>query len=76
MRVLKKDLKEGEIKLRLESLDDVWHLHNLVQPGDLIRAVTFRREEAVADKIRPERMEKRRLHLGIRVEEVEFHAFS
>ena len=76
MRVLKKDLKEGEIKLRLESLDDVWHLHNLVQRGDLVRAVTFRREEGVADKIRPERMEKRRVYLGIRVEDVEFHEFS
>ena len=76
MRVLKKDLREGEIKLRLESLDDVWHLHNLVQPKDLVRAVTFRREEGVADKIRPERMEKRRVYLGIRVEDVEFHEFS
>ncbi|MEK6850964.1 MAG: mRNA surveillance protein pelota, partial [Candidatus Thermoplasmatota archaeon] len=42
MRVLKRDLREGEIKLRLESMDDVWHLHNLVFPGELVRAVTFR----------------------------------
>ena len=76
MRVLKRDLKEGEIKLRLESLDDVWHLHNLVAPGDLVRAVTFRREEAKADKLRLERMEKRRVYLGIRVDDVEFHEFS
>ncbi|HEV8595953.1 MAG TPA: mRNA surveillance protein pelota [Thermoplasmata archaeon] len=76
MRVLKKDPKEGEIKLRLESMDDVWHLHNLVVPGELVRAVTYRREEAVADKIRPERMEKRRVYLGIRVQDVEFHPFT
>ncbi len=76
MRVLKKDLKEGEIKLRLESMDDVWHLHNLVAPGELVRAVTHRREEAKADKIRPERMEKRRVYLGIRVRDVEFHPFT
>lgn len=76
MRVLKRDLREGEIKLRLESMDDVWHLHNLVAPGDLVRAVTHRREEAVADKLRPERMEKRRVYLGIRVADVEFHPFS
>ena len=76
MRVLKKDLREGEIKLRVESMDDVWHLHNLVLPGDLVRAVTFRREEPKADKLRPERMEKRRLYLGIRVQDVEFHPFS
>ena len=76
MRVLKRDLKEGEIRLRVESLDDVWHLHNLVAAGDLVRAITFRREEEKADKLRPERMEKRRLLLGIRVKDVEFHEFS
>ena len=76
MRVLRRDPKTGEIKLRLESMDDVWHLHNLVVPGDLVRAVTHRREEAVADKIRPERMEKRRVYLGIRVKDLEFHPFS
>lgn len=76
MRVLKRDPREGEIRLRVESMDDVWHLHNLVLPGDLVRAVTFRREEGVADKLRPERMEKRRVYLGIRVKDVEFHAFS
>ncbi len=76
MRVLKRDPREGAIRLRVESLDDVWHLHNLVVPGDLVRAVTYRREEGIADKLRPERMEKRRLLLGIRVQDVEFHAFS
>jgi len=76
MRVLRKDPREGAIRLRVESLDDVWHLHNLVAVGDLVRAITFRREEEKGDKLRPERMEKRRLLLGIRVTEVEFHAFS
>lgn len=76
MRVLKKDLKAGEVRLRMESLDDLWHLHNLVSIGDLVRAITYRREEAKSDKLRPERMEKRRLLLGIRVKEIEFHEFS
>jgi len=76
VRVLKKDLKAGEVRLRMESLDDLWHLHNLVSVGDLVRAMTHRREEQKSDKLRPERMEKRRLLLGIRVREIEFHEFS
>lgn len=76
MRVLKKDLKAGEVRLRMESLDDLWHLYNLVSIGDLVRAMTYRREEQKSDKLRPERMEKRRLLLGIRVKEIEFHEFS
>lgn len=76
MRVLHRDPKTGEIKIRVENPDDLWHLHNLALPGDLVRASTYRREESKADKIRPERMEKVRVTLTIRIEKVEFQAFS
>jgi len=76
MRVLSRDDREGAIRLRVENADDLWHLHNLVEPGDLVRASTYRREEAKADKIRPERMEKVRVTLGIRVAGTEFHDFA
>lgn len=76
MRVLHRDPKTGEIKLRIENPDDLWHLHNLVLPGDVVRASTYRREEGKADKIRPERMEKVRVTLTIRVEKIEFQVFS
>ena len=76
MRVLHRDFKAGEVKLRFENPDDLWHLHNLVLAGDFVRATTTRREESKADKIRPDRMEKVRVTLTIRVEKVEFQAFS
>ena len=76
MRVLHRDPKTGEIKVRVENADDLWHLHNLVQPGDLVRASTYRREDVKSDKVRPERGEKVRVTLTIRVEGVEFQAFS
>jgi protein pelota len=76
MRVLHRDRKTGEIKLRLENADDLWHLHNLVLPGDQVRASTYRREEVKTDKVRPERGEKVRVTLTIRVEGVEFQPFS
>ncbi|MFQ5838360.1 MAG: mRNA surveillance protein pelota [Thermoplasmata archaeon] len=76
MKVLKRDLRAGSIKLLPQNLDDLWHLYNLVESGDFVRATTFRREERRSDKIRPERGEKVRLKLGIRVEKVEFHEFS
>ena len=76
MRVLHRDPKTGEIKMRVENPDDLWHLHNLLLPGDLVRASTTRREEVKSDKVRPERGEKVRVTLTIRVEGVEFQAFS
>ena len=76
MRVIFKDLKHGEIKIVPENLDDIWHLYNIIDEGDLIRAVTFRTDEQKDDKIRSKKTEKKRMKLGIRVSEVKFHEFS
>jgi protein pelota len=78
MRVLKKSMRgdEGEITLLPESLDDLWHLKHLVEPGDLVFALGHRKVQAVTDKVRPEKLERRPVRLGIVVEEVEFHIYS
>ena len=77
MQVVFKDLKNGEVKLVPENLDDIWHLYNIIDEGDLVRAVTFRTDEqSSADKIRSKKSEKKRMKLGIRVEKVNFHEFS
>lgn len=76
MKVIFKDLKHGAIKLIPETPDDIWHLYNIIDNGDLIQAVTFRTEETKDDKIRSKKSDKKRMKLGIRVEEVKFHEFS
>jgi len=62
----------GEIRLLPESIDDLWHLQHLIAPGDLVFATTLRSVESSSDKIRPEKVEKRPVRLGIRVEKAEF----
>ncbi|HEC56680.1 MAG TPA: mRNA surveillance protein pelota [Candidatus Syntrophoarchaeum butanivorans] len=78
MKILEERLKrgEGEIKLLAESLDDLWHLKYIVEPGDLVHALTYRRMEEISDKIRSEKREKKPVYLGVRVEGVELHRFS
>lgn len=72
MRVVHEDARTGSVRLVPESLDDLWHLHHLLEPGDLARALTARRVEGQDDKLRSEKREKRTMVLGVRVEEVEF----
>ena len=74
MKAEQGDLRDntGEIRLLPESIDDLWHLEHLISPGDLVCATTFRSVESATDKIRPEKVEKRPVRLGIRVEKVEF----
>jgi len=72
MRVLHQDRQAGEIKVQVETLDDLWHLYNIIAVGDIIVSVTYRRDESKTDKLRAERGEKKRMVLGIRTENVEF----
>lgn len=76
MRIIHKDLENDRIKLLTENLNDLWHLKHLISPGDTVTAMTWRRPRSETDKIRPERREKKRVKLSIRVEDVEFQRFS
>ena len=76
LKILKKNLKAQEIKIMLESMDDLWHLFNIIEKGDLVFAQTYRSEEKKTDKLRPERGKKKPMRLGIEVEDIEFHEFS
>jgi protein pelota len=74
MKVEYGELKDryGEIRLFPENIDDLWHLRHLIEPHDLVFATTFRSVETASDKIRPEKLEKRPVRLGVRVERVDF----
>lgn len=64
----------GEIRLLPESIDDLWHLQHIIAPGDLVFATTFRSVDTASDKIRPEKVEKRPVRLGVRIDRIEFSA--
>ncbi len=72
MRILNEEASAGRMRIQVETDEDIWHLYNVVEEGDLVTASTTRREEKSADKLRAERAEKRRMTLGVRVEKIEF----
>ena len=49
MRLLHQDTRTGEIKFQVDNVDDLWHLYNIIEPGDVVLAVTLRREEVKSD---------------------------
>ncbi len=76
MKILHQDTRKGVIKLRIDNLDDLWHLKNVIAPNDIVSSLTYRREETQSDKLRSERGEKKPMWLDIEVEKVEFHEFT
>ncbi len=76
MKILHKNLKDGEIKLLIQNTDDCWHLYNLIEEGDLASAFTYRTRKQPDDKKREGKGEKEGMYLAIRVTEVSFQKFS
>lgn len=77
MKILHRDLKKGKIKLRVDTLNDLWHLQNIIEDEDLVFSKSYRRDqEVLKNKIRSERPEKKPVYLGVRVKNVDFHPHS
>lgn len=43
MIIMRKDLKSGVVRVRTETLDDLWHLDKVLEKGDLLTARTLRK---------------------------------
>lgn len=69
MDLIKSDFKKGTVKLRVNDLDDLWYLHSLIEPGDLLTGKTTR-------KIRigeTDNVVKKTLTLKIEAESIDFN---
>jgi len=76
VKILKRDLKEGKIVLKIETLDDLWHLYNIVQPGDRVIGRTTRRIRIGNEDDRKQESIRKAMTLTLEVEDVSFHNFS
>ena len=65
MKIIHKDLKK-ETKIKIETIDDLWDLKNIITKGDIIGCRTIRTIQNIDDK------EKRPVFLKIETEKVEF----
>ncbi len=59
-----------------ESVDDLWHLQYVLEPGDRVAGDTTRRIQRNDDKMRDTGGEREHMWVAIAVEDVEFHKFA
>jgi protein pelota len=76
LKILKRNLKEGTIVLKIETLDDLWHLYNTVGPADIVVSRTVRRVRVGDEDSRKQESVRKPMTLKLRVEDVAFHTFS
>ena len=76
MKIVKRVLKEGKIVLKIETLDDLWHLYNTVGPSDIVISRTSRRVRIGDEDSRKSDSVRKVMMLKLQVEDVSFHNFS
>ncbi len=77
MKIVAKKLKVGKVVVVPEDMDDLWHLYNVILPGDQVAARTVRRvRRDSGDTSRPDKGERRRMFIRLTVEEVALHKYS
>lgn len=42
MKILRRDLKHGIVNVQVQTLDDLWHLYNVIEKDDMVSARTTR----------------------------------
>ncbi len=76
MKILKRYLKDGKIVVKIEYIDDLWHLYNVVLPDDIVISRTTRRVRIGDDDSRKQESIRKPMTLKIKVEDVSFHSFT
>ena len=59
-----------------DTVDDLWHLQYIIEPGDRVAGDTHRRIQRADDHLRDTGGEREHLWVAIAVETVEFHRFA
>jgi len=70
LKILEMHLKKGFVKVVPQSLDDLWHLYNIVYPGDRVHAKTTREVKIDEEYARPQQGRRVTVRLGLQVERV------
>jgi len=68
--------EKGEITIKIDNVDDLWYLSNVISPGDLIFGFVYRKDTQSSDMQRAKKVERKKIRVGIEVKKLEFQDFS
>ena len=76
MRILKEEEDGTRLKVRVDSMSDLWYLYQILSRGSFVGGITWRKTESRTDMIRPDTSTRKKVYLEIEVEDVEFQPFT
>jgi protein pelota len=76
MQVIKKNLRQGEITVKVNSAEDLWFLNQLIEADDSIKGKTERKIKIGKEDERKQSVVRKPVFLELKVEKTEFHKYS
>src|SRR3989344_4370325 len=76
MKIIYSDLKRGEVKIQVDTLDDLWYLSNIIEKNDFVKGQTVRKIKMGKEDERKSDIVKKKVFLKIKAEDIEFHKYS
>ncbi|MSR85759.1 mRNA surveillance protein pelota [Candidatus Woesearchaeota archaeon] len=76
MKIIFQDLHKGELKVEVNSLDDLWYLSHCIEASDEVEGRTLRKIKLGDDSGQNTKIVKKPVFLKIKVERIEFEKFS
>jgi protein pelota len=70
LKILEKNYKKGVVKLIPETLDDLWHLYNIIYENDIAYARTTREIKIDNEYSRPQKGKRVSVVMGIKIKNV------
>ncbi len=76
MKLIYSDFKKREVKIKVENLDDLWYLNQIIEKNDIVKGKTLRKIKIGKEEQRKQKTVKKPVFLLIQVEKVEFSKTS
>jgi len=76
MKLLYSNLKNGEVKVLTQNLDDLWYLSTIIEPKDIAKGRTLRKIKPVSSEEKSKEATKKPVFIKIEVENVEFSKYT
>jgi len=76
MKLTFSDFKKGQAKVKIENLDDLWYLNQIIEKNDIIKGKTIRKIKIGEEAQRKQKIVKKSVFLMIQVDKVEFSKTS
>jgi len=76
MKLIFSDFRKGEAKVKVENLDDLWYLNQVIDKRDIVAGRTLRKIKAGQEEDRKQSIAKKPVFLAIEIEKVEFSKTS